>query len=81
MAAGFQADKHRSFVAELAQTRFKSSKTFYTGEHFYRLEEHVAASIDCRSAMEAFSNVDTNEDVDQIIDGGGDFHSFLSLWG
>jgi hypothetical protein len=30
---------------------------------------------------EALSNVDTNEDVDQILGGGGGFHSVLSLFG
>lgn len=34
VAAGFQSDKERGLVAELAQTRFESSKTFRACEHF-----------------------------------------------
>ena len=63
VAAGFQADKEGDFRAELAQTRFKGGEPFRAGEHFYRLEQHVAASIDRRSTVKAFSNVDTNEDA------------------
>jgi hypothetical protein len=79
VAAGFQADKHRSFAAELAQTSFKGSKTFGVDDDFYRLEQHVAPSVNCRRAVEAFSNVDTNEDVDDCWWRWG-FISFLFFW-
>ena len=80
MAAGFQSDKHRGFVAELAQTRFKGGKTFRAGEHFYRFEQHVAATIYCRGAVKALSNVDTNEDVESDYWGSWGF-SFSFLLG
>lgn len=82
MAAGFQADKELGLVAELAQAPFKGRKTFSARQYFEGLEQHIAATIDCRSAVEALSKVDTNEDVEQIV-GGGQKVSFMSFlfWG
>jgi hypothetical protein len=75
VAAGFQADKKISFVAELAQTPFKVGETFRAGDDFEGLEQHITTTIDGNGAVKALSDVDTNEDVDKIVGGGGGFSS------
>jgi len=77
VAAGFQADQQRAFVTQLRKTLFKGRKTFRTGKHFYGLEQHLASGINGRRAVEAFSNVDTDKNIDQIVGGGGSFHFLL----
>jgi hypothetical protein len=59
---------------------FKGHETFGAHHYFKGLEQHSVAIVDSCSAVEALSDVDTNEDVDQIVGGVGGFIHFLSLF-
>ena len=77
MPAGLQTDQQCAFVTRLPKPLFKGRKTFRTGKHFYGLKQHLAAGVNGRRAVRAFSNVDADENIDQIVGGGGSFHFLL----